>query len=157
MVVVRITLRSPASVPRRRRGVLAAALLFKAASRDGFLKHRARQVQQLVMRHEATHPLRGSRPKRRQRTVDPFRKKEIVCNGGDLLGIAPRGLECSQLTFHCTPLLLFVERHLNSEPSLRYVVPDSHAATWGSREQFALSAIALEPADRVLYPRSRCS
>ena len=47
MDVVSRTLRSPASVPRRRRGVLAAALLFKAASGDGFLKHRARQVQQL--------------------------------------------------------------------------------------------------------------
>src|SRR5687768_6811516 len=58
ILVLGITLRSPASVPRRRREVLAAAVPFKAASRDEFLKHRARQVQQLVIRRadKSTRP-----------------------------------------------------------------------------------------------------
>ena len=45
----RRTLRSPASVPRQRRGGLALARSARAVKCDGYLKHRARQVQLLVM------------------------------------------------------------------------------------------------------------
>ena len=52
MMGVRRTLRSPASVPRQRRGGLALARSARAVKCDGYLKHRARQVQQLVLPHE---------------------------------------------------------------------------------------------------------
>ena len=45
-----------------------------------------------------------------------FWNKQVICNGSDLLRLAPRLLEWGEITSHCPPLRFFHERHLERQP-----------------------------------------
>ena len=119
------------------------------AGRDGV----GRAVREAAMKLRTDEPDQRVPSQIRRSLVQLGRRQLVVADGGDLLGVAPGGLEDRELAFHGASLGLFVDRHLQGEPFGRREVHRAELAVAVEQRHDAAAAPAV--ARRCLARGSR--